>query len=272
MGSGLLPDEVAKASDFLLIHFNSTKLEDLPARIAALKQYGKPIVCNEDDKVAAEGAKAAELCVTNGASWGFMHTGVNQYFQKQRLSFNGAADDPTVYARLKRLTTTNGPASTNQREPEGTPKSSRESATYFPPPESEGGWRKLDQPEDIRRLAGMDPDKLAELKTWLLDSDQRDFAAVVIRNGYLVLEVERGNSAKTDARRVASVSKAVCATVLAIASEQSQQGRTPKKMTFDDLAFDFIPWAQPLSDPHKAKISAVSRRRRSCWENHSSMA
>ena len=101
----------------------------------------------------------------------------------------------------------------------------------------------------------MDPAKLADLKQWLLASDKRNFAAVVIRNGYIVLEVERGNSAKTDARRVASVSKAVCATVLAIASEQSQQGLTPRKMKFDDRAFDFIPWAQPLSDPRKAKIT-----------------
>ena len=103
---------------------------------------------------------------------------------------------------------------------------------YFPPPESKGGWRKLDNPDDIRRLAGMDPDKLAELKQWLLESDNRNFAADVIRHGYIVLEVERGNSAKTDSRRVASVSKAVCATVLAIASERSQHGQTPRKMTF----------------------------------------
>ncbi len=128
-------------------------------------------------------------------------------------------------------------------------------AAYFPPPESNGGWRMLDKPDDIRNLAGMDPDKLADLKQWLLQSDKRDFAAVVIRNGYIVLEVERGNSAKTDSRRVASVSKAICATVLAIASEQSQQGKTPRKMTFDDPAFDFIPWAQPLSDPRKARIT-----------------
>jgi CubicO group peptidase (beta-lactamase class C family) len=47
----------------------------------------------------------------------------------------------------------------------------------------------------------------------------------------------------------------VCATVLAIASEQSRQGLTPRKMTFEDPAFDFIPWAQPLSDPRKAKIT-----------------
>ncbi len=101
----------------------------------------------------------------------------------------------------------------------------------------------------------MDPAKLEELRDWLMQSDDRNFAAVVIRRGYLVLEVERGNSAKTDTRRVASVSKAVCATVLAIASEQSRQGLTPKKMTFDDPAFQFIPWAQPLSDPRKAQIT-----------------
>ena len=101
MGSGLLPDEVAKAGDFLLIHFNTTKLEDVPARIAVLKKYGKPIVCNEDDKVGAEGEKALELCVANHASWGFMHSKVNQYFP---LQFQGSNDDPAVYALLKKLT------------------------------------------------------------------------------------------------------------------------------------------------------------------------
>jgi CubicO group peptidase (beta-lactamase class C family) len=97
--------------------------------------------------------------------------------------------------------------------------------------------------------------KIAELREWLLKSDNRSFAAVVIRHGTIVLQVERGNSAVTDARRVASCSKAVCATVLAIASEWSQQGRAPRKMTFDDHAFDFIPWAQPLSDSRKARIT-----------------
>ena len=126
---------------------------------------------------------------------------------------------------------------------------------YFPPAESRGGWRVLTAPEAIRRDAGMDPAKLDGLRHWLLQSDDRPFAAVVIRRGYLVLEVERGNSARSDSRRVASVSKAVCATVLAIASEQSRQGLTRRRMTFDDPAFDFIPWAQPLSDVRKSRIT-----------------
>ena len=126
---------------------------------------------------------------------------------------------------------------------------------YFPPPESQGGWRKLHTPEDIQRQTAASPAKLEELRQWLLQSDKRNFAAVVICNGYVVLEVERGNSAKTDSRRVASVSKAVCATVLAIASEQSQQGLTPRRMQFDDRAFDFIPWAKPPGDPRKEQIT-----------------
>ncbi len=126
---------------------------------------------------------------------------------------------------------------------------------YFPPPESAGGWRMLSDPDSIRRQAGMDPARLAKLRDWLRQSDHRKFAAVVIRRGYLVLQEERGNSAVTDTRRIASCSKAICATVLAIASEESQKGHTLRKMTFDDRAFDFIPWAYPLSDPRKARIT-----------------
>jgi CubicO group peptidase (beta-lactamase class C family) len=126
---------------------------------------------------------------------------------------------------------------------------------YFPPPESRGGWQTLQKAGDIRTGAGMDPSALDRLRNWLLESDSRPFAAVVIRHGFVVLQVERGNSAVTDTRRLASVSKAVCATVLAIASEWSQQGKTRRKMTFDDRAFDFLPWAQPLSDPRKAQVT-----------------
>jgi CubicO group peptidase (beta-lactamase class C family) len=135
------------------------------------------------------------------------------------------------------------------------PGCAEDETAYTPPPESKGGWHTLAQPDDIRNRAGMDPEKLAALKQWLLDSDQRPFAAIVIRHGYIVLQVERKKSAATDAQNIKSCAKAICATVLAIASQESQEGRTPKKMTFDDPAFDFIPWAQPLSDPRKARIT-----------------
>ena len=92
LGDGRYPDKLAKAADILLIHFNGTALDDIPARIAALKRFGKPIVCNEDQKVGQEGARAAELCVANGASWGLMAEKVNQRFP---FTFRGARMTPS---------------------------------------------------------------------------------------------------------------------------------------------------------------------------------
>jgi CubicO group peptidase (beta-lactamase class C family) len=240
-GDGKGHAEVAEAADFLLLHWNNVPVNRIPARLAALKKYGKPIVANEDNKTGSDAVAALRASVENGASYGLTLEKQNQTFP---FHFDGPADDPVFYTELRSLTT--------PRKKQG---AQQEALDYFPPPESQDGWRKLESPDDIRRLAGMDPARLDDLREWLLQSDDRHFAAVVIRHGYLVLEVERGNSAKTDSRRVASVSKAVCATVLAIASERSRQQKTPRKMTFDDPAFDFIPWAQPLSDPRKARIT-----------------
>ncbi len=100
-GSGLLPDAAARAADFVLVHFNHTRIEDIPRRAAALERYGKPIVCNEDAKVGAEGARAAQVCVAHRVSWGLMQWEVNQQFP---FRFQGVADAPVVYAALRRLT------------------------------------------------------------------------------------------------------------------------------------------------------------------------
>ena len=101
LGDGTLPAEVCRAADYLLIHFNSTKLSDIPARIKALKAFAKPIVCNEDTKTGAAGAQAAQACVANGASWGLMEENLNQHFP---FTFHGSRDDSVVYAAVKALT------------------------------------------------------------------------------------------------------------------------------------------------------------------------
>jgi hypothetical protein len=128
-------------------------------------------------------------------------------------------------------------------------------ADYFPPKESLGGWRKLTTDSDIRNLAGMDPTKLRSLKTWLLNSDGRSFAAVIIRRGYIVLEVTDNKSSVTDTGNIKSCAKAIAAISLAIASDRSQKGLESKTMSFSDKAFGFIPWAYPLSDSRKSQIT-----------------
>ena len=101
LGHGRMNDLVAKEADFILIHFNGTKVKDIPQRIGALKKYNKPIVCNEDDKVGNVAATALQASVENSCSWGFMHKNVNQY---QPFEFNGCDDDRKVYDKFKEVT------------------------------------------------------------------------------------------------------------------------------------------------------------------------
>lgn len=100
LGDGRLPDTVAQVADFLLIHFNETPVDSIPARVAALHKWGKPIICNEDAKIGAAGVAALQTAVAHGCSWGFMHMTHNQHAP---FYFDGPADDPEVYEAFTRL-------------------------------------------------------------------------------------------------------------------------------------------------------------------------
>lgn len=101
LGHGRMNDRIAKEADFILIHFNGTKVEDIPKRIQALKKYNKPIVCNEDDKINQKAALALQASIENGCSWGFMQKHLNQYHP---FEFNGFHDDRKVYETFKVVT------------------------------------------------------------------------------------------------------------------------------------------------------------------------
>jgi hypothetical protein len=106
-GDGRLHPEVAQASDFLLPHWNNTPVEQITARIAAVKTFGKPVVANEDDKTGANAVAALRACVENGAGYGLM---LNRHNQTLPFHFDGAEDDPVFYAQLRAVTTPWPPA------------------------------------------------------------------------------------------------------------------------------------------------------------------
>jgi hypothetical protein len=101
LGHGRMSEPVAKEADFILIHFNGTKVKNIPERISALKKHNKPIVCNEDDKLGKEAAQALQVSVENGCSWGFMHKTLNQF---EPFEFDGYDDEPNVYDKFKEMT------------------------------------------------------------------------------------------------------------------------------------------------------------------------
>ncbi len=102
MGDGKYNETLANEVDYITIHFNNTPLEDYQSRLAALKKYHKPIVCNEDDKLMQEGAIALSLEVMNGCGGGYMNEKRNQNIPFRYL---GADDDTTTYRMFRNLTT-----------------------------------------------------------------------------------------------------------------------------------------------------------------------
>jgi arylsulfatase A-like enzyme len=133
IGDGELHDPVAEAADFLLPHYNGTPVAKIPERISSLRRFGKPIVCNEDDKVGADAAAALEASVREGASWGLMLKDLNQY---RPFEFHGAADDPVVYARMKELASPrgSGPAGTATSSTSPAPGAGGGAKGKAPPP------------------------------------------------------------------------------------------------------------------------------------------
>jgi hypothetical protein len=100
-GDGKVHAEVAEACDFLTPHWNGTKAEDIPSRVAELRRFGKPIVCNEDDKIGERAVAAMRASVINGCGYGLMLKNHNQTFP---FHFDGASDDPVYYAALRTIT------------------------------------------------------------------------------------------------------------------------------------------------------------------------
>jgi hypothetical protein len=102
MGGGRLAHQIAVDADFLLLHFQQVPVAEVLERVASADKLSKAIVCNADAKTAEEGAQALEAAVNALCSWGYANAARNE---KYPFKFEGAADDPIVYAKLKELTT-----------------------------------------------------------------------------------------------------------------------------------------------------------------------
>src|SRR5690606_36210869 len=98
----------------------------IPARVAALRRFGKPIVCNEDDRIGEDAVAAMRASVEAGCGYGLM---LNQHNQTFPFHFDGAADDPVFYAALKAMAkAVTTPADTTEDNKES------KAEANFPPP------------------------------------------------------------------------------------------------------------------------------------------
>lgn len=125
--------------------------------------------------------------------------------------------------------------------------------TYFPPPDSEGGWRRLTEPSEIRKLAGMDAERL-ERAYQLTERGTRNGGLLVVRHGYLVLEKYFGRASRNANPDMASTGKAftsiACGVMLREFKDKIPDGLATKVFTEK-----YLPEAFPLDDPRRADIS-----------------
>ncbi len=135
-------------------------------------------------------------------------------------------------------------------------KRARDSSTYFPPTEREGGWRWVKSDDEVRSVGGMDPGRLE-----YACEDNAQFgncsAVVIIRHGWLVAEWYENHCLTTTRFDVWSATKSFTGTAYGLLFEDSRQGKLPggKRVELDTPAYPFIPEGYPLTDPRKERIT-----------------
>ena len=125
--------------------------------------------------------------------------------------------------------------------------------SYFPPPDSAGGWRTLKSSEDIRRVTEMDKAKLDDAFEYIQGSTKNG-GLLVVRKGWLVYEEYFGRGHREATPNLGSCGKSFTSIAVGIlVSERTDlfpEGLDQKVFT----PSYFPPEAFPLDDPRKKKI------------------
>jgi CubicO group peptidase (beta-lactamase class C family) len=152
-----------------------------------------------------------------------------------------ACDDANLLAFMTRANTVHR-APANQRD-----------NSYFPPPDSQGGWRKLDSPEEIHRIAGLDQKGLDQAFE-MIQGSTKNGGLLVVRRGWLVYERYFGLGHREATPNLASCGKSFTSIAVGILVDErpdlfpdglNQKVFTPRY---------FPPEAFPLTDPRKKGI------------------
>jgi CubicO group peptidase (beta-lactamase class C family) len=128
--------------------------------------------------------------------------------------------------------------------------------TYAPPPESAGGWRACQNDEEVRSLAGMDPQRLNLIRDQQLQVFQGPWSIVIIRHGYLVAEWFGVPTMPHTTFDVWSCTKSATGVAFGLLLDDSLHHKLlhDVQISLDTPVYDFVPEGRPLTDPEKKKI------------------
>jgi CubicO group peptidase (beta-lactamase class C family) len=124
--------------------------------------------------------------------------------------------------------------------------------TYFPPPDSAGGWRTLSGSAAIAKTAGLDLARLDQAFAYAKRTNAHG-GLLVARHGYLVYEKYFGRGHREAHPDMASIGKAFTSVSCGILLHE-KRAAIPEGL--DQKVFNerYLPEALPLGDPRKAEI------------------
>jgi CubicO group peptidase (beta-lactamase class C family) len=125
--------------------------------------------------------------------------------------------------------------------------------SYFPPPDSEGGWRTLTNAADIRRITGMDLSRLEQAYNFTERCSQHG-GLLVVRHGYLVFERYFGRAARNANPDMASTGKAYTSIACGIMLNEFKN-KIPDGLDTKVFTETYLPEALPLDDERKRDIT-----------------
>jgi len=123
---------------------------------------------------------------------------------------------------------------------------------YYPPADAAGGWRTAADAAQVRKVAGMDVERLEQAFRYTATTSQHGGLAVV-RNGWLVYERYFGRAARDVTPNMYSVGKAVTSLCCGIVLDE-QRERIPKGLEQEVFTEAYLPEAYPLGDARQAGI------------------
>jgi CubicO group peptidase (beta-lactamase class C family) len=126
-------------------------------------------------------------------------------------------------------------------------------ADYFPPPDSQGGWRTCKTPQELRDLGGMYPNRL-EAAYEVTQRSTQNGGLIVVHNGYLVFERYFGRAHRNANPDMASTGKAFTSIACGIMLDEFKE-KIPDGLDTKVFTEKYLPEALPLDDPRRANIT-----------------
>ncbi len=126
-------------------------------------------------------------------------------------------------------------------------------ATYFPPPDSQGGWRTTKDAAEARALAGIDLERLEVAARAAERSNADNGGLLVVSKGYLVLERYYGKAHRNANPDMASTGKAFTSIACGLMLQEFK-AKLPDGLDTKVYTREFLPEAFPLRDPREADI------------------